>query len=225
MRRYRLLVLGPPLVLAAILIPLAAIKGLQFAFLLFVLVMASGSSRRSPAPTSYVQKDGREHEELEAPTGVTVLGTRRTRTSADIPDVSGSRPVMLVTFDVPFEPEASALAVDAAVESGQRLIVVNLAEVPIGPISLAMKYEYVGTQEVEDALRAPAELAHSLAVDVERLRLCSPRPIEALLELVAERAPGLLVVGPDRERLKRRTYAKWTKRISERAACLVWLPG
>ncbi|MCY7302300.1 MAG: universal stress protein [Thermoleophilia bacterium] len=154
-----------------------------------------------------------------------MLGTRRTRTSADIPAVSGSRPVMLVTFDVPFEPEAIALAVDAAVESGQRLIVVNLAEVPIGPISLAMKYEYVGTQEVEDALRAPAELAHSLAVDVERLRLCSPRPVDALLELVAERAPGLLVVGPNRERLKRRTYTKWTKRISERAACLVWLPG
>jgi len=154
-----------------------------------------------------------------------VLGTRRSRTSADIPAVSGSRPVMLVTFDVPFEPEAAALAVDAAVESGQRLIVVNVAEVAIGPISLAMKYEYVGTQEVEDALRAPAELAYSLAVEVERLRLCSPRPIDALLELVAERLPGLLVVGPDRERLKRRTYAKWTKRISERAACLVWLPG
>jgi len=132
---------------------------------------------------------------------------------------------MLVTFDVPFEPEATAVAVDAAVESGQRLIVVNLAEIPIAPISLAMKYEYVGTQEIEDALRAPAELACSLAVDVERLRLCSPRPIDALLELVAERAPGLLVVGPDRERLKRRTYAKWTKRISERAACLVWLPA
>ena len=38
-RRYRLLVLGPPLLLAAIMIPLAAIKGIQFAFLLFVLVM------------------------------------------------------------------------------------------------------------------------------------------------------------------------------------------
>lgn len=153
-----------------------------------------------------------------------MLGVRRTRTSAATPAVSGSRPVMLVTFDVPFEPEAAALAVDAAVESGQRLIVVNLAEVPIGPISLAMKYEYVGTEEVEDALRAPAALAHSLAVHVERLRLCSPRPVDALLELVAERAPGLLVVGPDRTRLKRRVYAKWTKRISERAACLVWLP-
>lgn len=154
-----------------------------------------------------------------------MLGTRRRRTSSDIPAASANRPVMLVTFDVPFEPEATALAVDAAVESGQRLIVVNVAEVPLGPISLAMRYEYVGTQEVEEALRAPAELAHSLAVDVERLRLCSPRPVDALLELVAERAPGLLVVGPDRKQLKRRLYAKWTKRISEGAACLVWLPA
>ena len=153
-----------------------------------------------------------------------MIGTRRTRTSADSPVVSGSRPVMLVTFDVPFDPEAAELAVDAAVESGQRLIVVNVAEIALGPISLAMKYEYVGTQEVEDALRAPAELAHSLAVEVERLRLCSPRPVDALLELVAERAPGLLVVGPDRARLSRRRYAKAAKRIRERAACLVWLP-
>ena len=153
-----------------------------------------------------------------------MLWTRRTRTSADLPVVSGNRPVMLVTFDVPFELEAAELAVDAAVESGQRLIVVNVAEIALGPISLAMKYEYVGTQEVEDALRAPAELAHSLAVEVERLRLCSPRPVDALLELVAERAPGLLVVGPDRARLSRRRYAKAAKRIRERAACLVWLP-
>jgi len=152
-----------------------------------------------------------------------MLGTRRTRTTADLPAVSGSRPVMLVTFDVPFEPEAAELAVDAAVESGQRLLVVNVAEVALGPISLAMKYEYVGTQEVEDALRAPAELARSLAIEVERLRLCSPRPAEALLELVGERAPGLLVIGPDRKRMKRRTYARLTKKVRDRATCLVWL--
>ena len=41
-RRYRLLVVGPPLVLAAVLIPLAVLVGLQYAFLLFVLVMAYG---------------------------------------------------------------------------------------------------------------------------------------------------------------------------------------
>lgn len=39
-RRYRLLTLGPPLVLSAVLIPLAVLYGLQFALLLFVLVLA-----------------------------------------------------------------------------------------------------------------------------------------------------------------------------------------
>ncbi len=41
-RRYRLIALGPPLLLAAVLIPLAVLVGLQFALLLFVLVMAWG---------------------------------------------------------------------------------------------------------------------------------------------------------------------------------------
>ncbi len=39
-RRYRLLTIGPPLALAAVLVPLAIFVGIQFAFLLFVLVMA-----------------------------------------------------------------------------------------------------------------------------------------------------------------------------------------
>jgi hypothetical protein len=37
--RYRWLVLGPPILIAAIMIPLAVLVGIQFAFLLFVLVM------------------------------------------------------------------------------------------------------------------------------------------------------------------------------------------
>lgn len=41
-RRYRLLIVGPPLVLAAVLVPLAILVGIQYAFLLFVLVMAWG---------------------------------------------------------------------------------------------------------------------------------------------------------------------------------------
>jgi nucleotide-binding universal stress UspA family protein len=152
------------------------------------------------------------------------LAVRRRASADQAATIGGAHPVMLVTFDVPFEPEAMALAVDTAVESGQPLIIVNAAEVPLGPISLSMGYEYVGTQEVEDALREPAALAKGLAVEVERLRLCSPRPTEALLELVAERRPGLLVVGPDRTRMRRRTYAKLAKKIRTRAACLVWLP-
>lgn len=41
-RRYRLFVLGPPIALALVLIPLAIFSGVQYAFLLFVLVMAHG---------------------------------------------------------------------------------------------------------------------------------------------------------------------------------------
>ena len=40
LKRYRALVLAPPLILAAVLMPLAILSGLQYAFLLFVLVMA-----------------------------------------------------------------------------------------------------------------------------------------------------------------------------------------
>ena len=39
-RRYRLIALGPPLVFAAVLIPLALFVGLQYGLLLFVLVFA-----------------------------------------------------------------------------------------------------------------------------------------------------------------------------------------
>jgi len=39
-RRYRLIALGPPLVLAAVLVPLSIVAGIQFALLLFVFVFA-----------------------------------------------------------------------------------------------------------------------------------------------------------------------------------------
>lgn len=41
-RRYRLLVLGPPVALAAVLVPMSVIVGVQYAFLLFVLVLGWG---------------------------------------------------------------------------------------------------------------------------------------------------------------------------------------
>jgi len=96
---------------------------------------------------------------------------------------------MLVTFDVPFEPEATELAIDAAVESGQRLIIVNAAEVPLWPISLSMGYEYVGTDEVEDALRCPRGAGTVAGRRGRAPAALQPRPIEALLELVPSARP------------------------------------
>ncbi len=83
---------------------------------------------------------------------------RRERTTSAAPAVSGTRPVMLATFNVPFEPAAAEVAVDAAVESGQPLVVVNVAETPILPVSMRLGYEYLE--------------AHSRARHVPALAFC-----------------------------------------------------
>jgi len=151
-----------------------------------------------------------------------VLTLRRSGPREDVSLLSsGGRPVLLATLDVPFAGDATAFAVDSAVESGQPLVVVNVAEVPPTPWTL-LGYGYIEKEELQDELRKPAELAHSLAVQVERLRVCSPHPIDALLEVVAERNPGVLVFGPDRARLKPRTYRRAARKIGKRVTCLVW---
>jgi hypothetical protein len=152
-----------------------------------------------------------------------MLTLRRTGPREDVSLLSaGGRPVLLATLDVPFAEDATAFAVDSAVETGQPLVVVNAAEVPPTPWTF-LGYGYIEREELQNELRKPAELAQSLAVQVERLRVCSPHPIDALLELVAERNPGLLVFGPDSSRLKPRRYRRAAKKIRERATCLVWL--
>jgi hypothetical protein len=54
-------------------------------------------------------------------------------------------------------------------------------------MSVRMGYDQLDDRrELADSLRAPAELAASLGVRVEPLRVRSPRPVAALLELVVE---------------------------------------
>ena len=152
-----------------------------------------------------------------------MLTLRRSGASEDVSLVpAGGRPVLLATLDVPFAEDATAFAVDSAVETGQPLVVVNAAEVPPTPWTF-LGYGYIEREDLQDELRKPAELAQSLAVQVERLRVCSPHPIDALLEILAERNPGLLVFGPDRSQLKPRRYRRAAKKLRERASCLVWL--
>jgi nucleotide-binding universal stress UspA family protein len=149
---------------------------------------------------------------------------RRRNTHEDLAALgSRNRPVLLVTLDVPYAEEAIAFAVDAAVENGQPLVLVNVAEVLPTAYSL-LGYGYVEREDLQEALFKPVQLACSLAVSVERLRVCSPHPVDALLEVVAEREPGLLVFGPDRGHLSGRRYRRAERAVRERASCLVWSP-
>ena len=151
-----------------------------------------------------------------------MLTVRRSGPREDVSSVSsGARPVLLATIDVPFSEAATVFAVDSAVESGQPLVVVNVAEILPTLVGL-VGYGYIEREELQRELRKPAELAQSLAVPVERLRVCSPHPLDALLEVVSEREPGVVVFGPDRAHLRRRRYDRAVRRLQERTSCLVW---
>jgi nucleotide-binding universal stress UspA family protein len=110
------------------------------------------------------------------------------------------------------------------VEAGEALIVATVVQLPPLPMSVILGYDQLDyTPEMDASLREPAELARSLGVTVERLRVRCLRRVEALLELTRERDPGLLVFGPDRSRLSRRLYGRAVRTVRERASCLLWL--
>ena len=132
--------------------------------------------------------------------------------------------MLLATFEVPFDPDAAMVAVDAAVESGHGLIVANVVEIPPLPLSVMMGYDQLDyPAEMERSLRAPVQLAASLGIPVERIRVKTLRPVEALLVVTKERRPGLLVFGPDRTAMSRRRYRKAARAVRKDAPCLVWL--
>ncbi len=138
----------------------------------------------------------------------------------------GAGPVLLATLGVPLDPAAMRFAVDAAVESGRPLVVANVVELPPLPLSVILGYDQLeDAPETAETLAASAELARSLGIHVERLRVRSPRPVAALLEIAGELRPGLLVFGPESGRLSRRARRKAVRAITDNVACLVWLAG
>jgi nucleotide-binding universal stress UspA family protein len=140
------------------------------------------------------------------------------------PGGAGGRPVMLATLDVPFDPNAVVFAVDSAVELGQRLIVANFVEQEPLPLSVMMGYDDLPyTPEMAESLAEPVRLALSLGVTVARLRVKSFRPVQAMVEVVAEEDVGLLVFGPDRSRIRRLRYRRAARAIRARVTTLVWL--
>jgi nucleotide-binding universal stress UspA family protein len=153
--------------------------------------------------------------------------TRRDATSHADVDAGGARPVMLATLGVPFVEAAVEVAVDGAVESGQPLLVVNVTRLEPLSLSLLMGYDALEefTPEVSASTRRPAEIAAGFGLQVERLRVRSPRPVTALLELARERRPGLLVFGPDPSRLSARRFRKAAEALRANVSCLVWIAG
>jgi hypothetical protein len=49
------------------------------------------------------------------------------------------------------------------------------------------------------------------------------RPIQAMVEVVAEEDAGLLVFGPDRKRIRRLRYRRAVRAIRSRVTTLIWM--
>jgi hypothetical protein len=132
--------------------------------------------------------------------------------------------VLLATLEVPFDPAAIEIAVGSAVELGQALVVVNVAELAPLPLSTILGCaDLPYPEELARALAAPARLAAALGVEVTRLKVSSFHPIAAMLEVAAEQDPCLFVFGPDRRKLQRLRYLRAARAVRRKVTGLVWI--
>lgn len=136
-------------------------------------------------------------------------------------------PVVLGTLSSRVEPEAERLAIESAIEAGVPLLVVNVLPLPACPRALLLGGPSAVTfphEEDYEAVRATAQRAAALGIRVEHLRVTSPRPARALVEVANERGAGLLVLGPKRGRWRWR-FHRAAREVRRHAACLVWIAG
>jgi hypothetical protein len=137
------------------------------------------------------------------------------------------RPVLLATLSVRVDPGAETLAIQSAAETHAKLIVANMLWLPPHPTTLMLAREHATLPHEEDldAVRGTAQRAAEAGVPTELLRISSRRPLAALIELIEERRPGLVVLGPDRRRTPRWWLWLAARRVRRHADCLVWISG
>ncbi len=136
------------------------------------------------------------------------------------------RPVVLGTLACPIEPEAERMAFESALHANSTLLVTNVVHLPSYPTALMLAGPGAAILPHEEALedvRATADRAAALGIPTEHLRVCSKRPVRAMLEVAGDRDAGMIVFGPDRTRIKPRRFERAAKRIRSDAGCLVWV--
>jgi Universal stress protein family len=154
---------------------------------------------------------------------VTEVAVGRPETAAPLADgATGVRPVMLLTFDVPFDRAAVAFAVETAAETGAELYVCDGIPVATGNPAVAASRSF-GTSETRRASESVAREARERGVRTTELIFHHPRPVHAALEVTRDEHVGLLVFGSDRKRLGRWRFRGIARRLRKSAPCLVWI--
>jgi hypothetical protein len=135
------------------------------------------------------------------------------------------RPVMLATLSVRVDPNAERMALESALDAGTSLIVANMLPLPAYPMTFMLARDQLTLPQEEDleAVRATARRAAERGIRTELLRVSSRRPLTALIELIGERHPGLVVLGPDVRRTPRWRLWLAGRRVRRQTDCLVWI--
>jgi Universal stress protein family len=147
----------------------------------------------------------------------------RPETASPLPDSPAKvRPVMLLTFDVPFDRVAVAFAVETAAETGAELYICDGVPVATGNPAVAASRTF-GASETRQATDAVAREARQRGVRTTQLVFHHPRPVHAALEVTRDEHVGLLVFGSDRKRIGRWNFRRIARRLRKSAPCLVWI--
>ena len=136
------------------------------------------------------------------------------------------RPVVLGTLAVCVHPAAEEMAIASALEAGAPLTVANAVVLPPCPMTMVLLGPRAATlphEEDLEAVRATAHRAAALGIPTRLLRISTPRPIRALLEVAAEEDAALFVFGADPERLGGRRFRRAARCLREQSACLLWI--
>jgi nucleotide-binding universal stress UspA family protein len=131
------------------------------------------------------------------------------------------RPVMLLTFDVPFDRTAVSFAVETAAETGAELYLCDA--VPIAMANpAAQAARSLAEHETRRDLDAVARWAREFGVRTTQLIFHNPRPVRAALDVTRDQRVGLLVFGADRTRMGRWNFRRAARKLRKAAPCLVW---
>jgi len=140
--------------------------------------------------------------------------------TAGIGEGTTGKPVMLLTFNVPFAPEAVQFAIDAACDAGSELMVCD--GIPLNMNPAARGPRSFGDPDALDSAGAAVRRAVESGLRAEQFLFHSPRLERAALEVARDHRVGLLVFGPDPARYGRWRHRRAARRVSRNAPCLVW---
>jgi nucleotide-binding universal stress UspA family protein len=134
--------------------------------------------------------------------------------------------VVLATLSSRVEPEAERLAIESALDAGVALLVVNAVVAPCSPRTMHLGLLDPAREDYA-AVRDTAERAASFGLRVQHLRVTTPRPARAIVQIAKERGAGLVVFGPKLGRVSRRRFSRAARAVTQSVGCLVWIaaPG